>query len=205
MRDAPAISIVLASASPRRSALLSAAGVPHQRRVPCVDDASLSLPLAGASLVEALAHCKAHQVHCGSAEVIVAADTLCFLDGVIVTKPVSEPDAREMLRTFVGRSHRVVTGVAIRVPHRTITFADAAEVWLDSLEDGELSDYLQGGCWKGKAGAYDYPERLAAGWKLRCEGDPRSVSGLPVERVLEALREIGWRSPSPTALGAVAR
>ena len=64
------------------------------------------------------------------------------------------------------------------VPHRT-------------LDDGEIERYVSAGGWRGKAGGYNLAERLAAGWPIRCEGDPTSVMGLPMARVAPLLRELG--------------
>ncbi len=183
--------VVLASASPRRTYLLSEAGVPHLVRIPPVDDAECALPLAGASLVECLAHIKAHQVACGSGEVVVAADTLCLVDSSALGKPNNEREARAMILRLVSRPHQVVTGVSIRHGGCSKGFVEAAVVSLGHLGAGDLNDYLASGLWRGKAGAYDYPERLAAGWPLSCEGDPTTVSGLPMQRLLAELQMIG--------------
>ena len=71
---------------------------------------------------------------------------------------------------------------------RTIR-ADAAEVSLGMLPDGDIAGYLEGGEWRGKAGGYNYADRVAAGWPLECRGDPETVMGLPSRIVLPLLRE----------------
>ncbi len=190
--SAPPI-VVLASASPRRTHLLTEAGVAHVVRVPPVDDAGIALPLDGASLVECLAQVKAHQVRCGAGEVVIAADTLCLLDGRVMGKPTDVQEARAMLLLLAERSHEVVTGLAIRHAGRSMGFAVSATVSLGALSGQDVEQYLGSGRWRGKAGAYDYPERLAGGWLLSCDGDPTTVSGLPMRRLLPELTSLGVR------------
>lgn len=183
-RIARAELVVLASASLRRRRLLgewaSAAGLPIAVRVPPLDDASLHLPLMGASLVMALACVKALQVPCGDRELVVAADTLAFVDGRVLGKPDGEAEARTMIELCTDRAHDVLTGVALRTPAGIEVFVDQAEVVLGSLTQRSIDDYIRSGIWQGKAAAYDYPERLQAGWPLECRGDMTTVSGLPM-------------------------
>ncbi len=113
-------SVILASGSPRRRAILAAAGIEALVMVPEIDDARAPADSrVPAMYTMSLAWFKARQVMADAARAlgaggprwIVAADTMCVLDGAVVGKPADAADAARMLRSFAGRSHAVVTGV----------------------------------------------------------------------------------------------
>lgn len=187
--------VVLASRSPRRMEILRREGVRFESIEAPVDDpsrppegdpakVSSSLALAKARSVR-----QAHAMRVGDAFVI-AADTICAMDGRSIGKPESLEEARSMLQAMSGRAHDVVTSVAVcRGPEERVA-TDVATVTLPSLSDAEMILYLASGAWQGKAGGYDIEDRRRAGWAVGCSGDPDTVSGLPwalVRRVLE-----GW-------------
>jgi septum formation protein len=190
--------LVLASASPRRRELLEAAGFrPRTFAADLEDDAVRVRFLQPSGLVTALAAFKAARVarllgDGGEPDaVVLAADTLCF-DG---TRPIGKPrdaaEAAAFLRAWRGRPHHTVTGVCLLVDGRRTLFADLATVEVGELGERAISDYVASGAWKGKAGGYNLAERIAAGWPIRCEGDPTSVMGLPMRRVEPLLRSLG--------------
>lgn len=120
---------------------------------------------------------------------LVAADTMCFHDGRLIGKPADEAALRSMIRSFQGRSHDVVTGLCIvdRTTGARRLFFDSAAVHLGDVAPEALDAYAASGEWRGKAGGYNFGERVAAGWDLRCEGDPETVMGLPSRLVLPAI------------------
>jgi septum formation protein len=154
-------------------------------------------PERATALVEALAAFKAARVTRMLGDegerdaVVVAADTLCFDGSRPVGKPRDEAEAGAFLRAWRGRPHRTVTGVCVLADGRRTLFSDLATVEVGDLDDGEIDRYVAGGGWRGKAGGYNLAERLAAGWPIRCEGDPTSVMGLPMQRVVPLLRSLG--------------
>lgn len=186
MKTRPAI---LASASPRRQDLLRRAGFSFQVFVPEVEE----IVHAGALYREtalANAFLKAE----GAAEVfpdavVIGADTVIELDGKILGKPLDEEDAFRMLRTLSGRTHEVVTGVAVLVKSENIRirFADVTKVTFKNLPDEVIRAYLSRVHVLDKAGAYGIQEQ---GDLLleRMEGSLDNVIGLPVERLSETLR-----------------
>ena len=193
----PKPELVLASGSPRRRAILAGAGVSFEVLEPVIDDALL--PVDGGDpqrMVLALAWFKARQVAAslaprpGGPRWLLAADTMCFRDGVPLGKPADGREAASMIASFAGRSHEVVTGMCMldRASGRRHLVADRARVALGALGERELADYVASGEWRGKAGGYNYADRLAAGWPLGCEGDPETVMGLPSRLVLPILR-----------------
>jgi septum formation protein len=100
-----------------------------------------------------------------------------------------------MIRAFEDRSHKVLTGVALvwrdeADPWRPVgrdIFVDRAAVTLGRLDERALEAYVDSGLWRGKAGAYNYEERVAEGWPLSCDGDPTGVMGLPMRALVRRL------------------
>ncbi|GIK19471.1 MAG: Maf-like protein [Leptolyngbya sp. PLA2] len=197
VRPATLPRLILASSSPRRRELLARHGVAHEAVDPAIDDALLSPgSVPPHAWVASLAYLKAASVaasldaaDAADAAVILAADTLCFKDGELLGQPRDEADAERIIRMLQGGSHRVLTGVALVCPRtgRRDLFTDPATVSLGIVGDDRIAGYIASGGWRGKAGAYNYAERLADGWPLSCDGDPESVMGLPVRRVLQRL------------------
>ncbi len=187
--------MILASRSPRRIELMREAGF-APRVIPAeIDEA----PRAGeppAALVERLATSKARAVaqRAGDAgEIVLAADTIVVLDGAILGKPTDEADARRMLRALSGRTHQVMTGVCIaRVGDAgaASSFVETTDVAFYPLEDAEIEKYVATGEPLDKAGAYGIQ---GAGGRMlvhHIAGDFYNVVGLPIARVVRALRAL---------------
>jgi septum formation protein len=122
---------------------------------------------------------------------VLAADTMCVCEGKVIGKPADCESAERMIRSFESRSHDVVTGVCLvdRVSGARSIFADSATVSLGALDPEALVRHLDADAWRGKAGGYNYSDCVAAGWPLRCDGDPETVMGLPSRLVLPLLSE----------------
>lgn len=196
MNNAPPL--ILASQSPRRAQLLKEAGfVFEQRSPPFVDPDQPPEHLRGheaedyaASLAEQKARSLARQID-GKA-LVLAADTICVgAMGGLVGKPRDRVHAAEMIRTFIEAEHRVLTGVTLlRVglgESVVESFADVATVTFGSVTDGQLEAYLATDDWQGKAGGYNLFDRQAAGWPIQVQGDPATVVGLPMRRLVPVL------------------
>lgn len=123
--------------------------------------------------------------------IIIAADTLVYIDGKILEKPDDEKEAFEMLKTLSGRKHAVYTGVAILNGNFERVFADVAYVQFHSLTDSEINAYIATSEPFDKAGAYGVQERGAV-LVEKIEGDFYTVVGLPISKVCRALSEIGY-------------
>jgi len=185
--------IILASGSPRRKQLLEQVGIPYEVIVSNVDETISGLPDVQ---VRDLALRKANAVRNmiqGNA-IIIAADTLVYIDGQVLGKPDSPDDAFDMLQTLQGRCHTVYTGVAVlsieagKVSQQA--FVDATRVYFRSLSDTEIWAYIGTGEPFDKAGAYGVQDKGAL-LVDRVEGDFFTVVGLPVAKLATALREIG--------------
>jgi len=199
MVQQPPRQLILASRSPRRRELLEAAGyafevVPPSEQAEC-GVCSRETP---AELVARLAYQKAADV-AGRVErgLVLGCDTVAECDGQILGKPVDEDHARRMLRILSGREHRVLSGLCLwPVPGGEPRVRVAVTVLrMDRLSAGQLEEYLAGGQWEGKAGAFGYQDRL--GWVHVVRGSPSNVVGLPMELLGEMLDRIAGSNSRP--------
>ncbi|HTV00991.1 MAG TPA: Maf family protein [Luteitalea sp.] len=180
--------LILASSSPRRSALLTAAGFTFDVRVADVDETPHPNETAEA-LVERLARAKASTVRCADDELVLAADTTVVCDGAIMNKPDDDAEASRMLRRLSGRAHEVFTGVTLRHAGGEETFVARTEVWFAPLTDADIAWYVASGEPLGKAGAYGI-QGLASRFVTRVEGSYPNVVGLPVAEVAKRLAKL---------------
>jgi septum formation protein len=219
--------LILASASPRRSELLAQAGFSfkvHPAQIP-EDPYSNEDPI---SYVIRLAREKAQAVFerlsanprkpgapCLASEtwdttkpnlpsfdtqplVVLGADTTVTLDNHILGKPESPADAARMLRLLSGRTHQVITGVAIVTAQGAQVAAEVTTVRFLTLSENEIAGYVATGEPMDKAGAYAIQGR-AARWIPRVEGCYFNVVGLPIALVSTLLKNcdspgspVGW-------------
>jgi septum formation protein len=186
--------LVLASASPRRRELLTQAGFSfqvHPAHIP-EDPRPDEDPIA---YVTRLAREKAQAVFAELSPDISAplqvlgADTTVTLDHHILGKPENPADAARMLRLLSGRTHRVITGVAVVTAQRTEFAAEATAVRFLTLSDQEIAGYIATGEPMDKAGAYAIQGR-AARWIPRIEGCYFNVVGLPIALVSSLLESL---------------
>ncbi len=149
--------LVLASGSPRRRELLAQLGVPFAVRVADVDETPRPGERAD-DLVRRLAAAKAQTVLAAAPEaevVVLAADTVVVVDGVVFGKPVDADDAARMLGLLSGRTHTVLTGVAVaRRTAGLVIEVEATEVTFFELTDADIEAYVATGEPLDKAGAY---------------------------------------------------
>ena len=121
--------------------------------------------------------------------VVLGADTTVVIDNQILGKPDDASDAARMLRLLSGRTHRVITGVAIVTDERTEVAAEVTAVKFLTLSDEEIVEYIATGEPMDKAGAYAIQGR-AASWIPRIEGDYFNVVGLPLALVSTLLESV---------------
>ena len=188
------LKIVLASGSPRRYELLKMIGVEDFDVIPDTAEEEIPPNQSPEQTVCGIALQKASNVSRlrGGDDLIIAADTLVYLDGRPISKPADESDAADMLRTLSGRQHTVYTGVAILRGNETRTFAEKTDVYFRELTDSEISGYIKTGEPMDKAGAYGAQGRGAV-FIERLEGDFFNVMGLPLCRLSTILRDFGVR------------
>jgi septum formation protein len=186
--------LILASASIRRAEILHEAGFSFAVLSSAIDET----PYPGESahdLVQRLAFAKAEPVAARAVgpAIVIGADTEVTLEGHIFGKPRSTDDARHMLERLSGRTHAVVTGVAlIRLPDaERLTFVESTLVQFNILSAEEISRYLATGEPHDKAGGYAIQGR-AGRYIPRIEGCYFNVVGLPLARLQHALTSLGW-------------
>ena len=183
--------LILASASPRRAALLSQIGLMFEVRpsdVPEPPHTAYSDKRVD-EITQALALLKARAVARHYNEgVIIGADTLVSLEGELLGKPADDEDAMRMLTQLSDTSHEVVTGVALvdALTKHTLIWAETTRVDFRRLHATEIADYIATGEAADKAGAYGIQERGAA-FVRRIEGCYFNVVGLPLASLIEHL------------------
>ena len=187
----PVSPLVLASASPRRRALLEQLGIPL-RIDPAHLDENVRPGEPAERYVLRLAREKAEAVRGRHPDAtVLAADTSVVLDGAVLGKPASPDEAVEMLRRLSGRRHQVMTAVAVagtgeRLVTAAVTFAPADEAALRwYVSTGEPMD---------KAGAYAV-QGIGGFLVERIEGSHSAVVGLPLVETVALLRESGYVLP----------
>jgi septum formation protein len=191
--------IVLASASPRRQELLRSAGIAFVVQAADIDETPVAEESAR-DCAERLAREKALAVWRGRPnDLVLGADTVVVVDGMILGKPLDGEDAARMLRMLSGRVHEVITGVCVvkPVPSTQLPVASQADtasettlVTMNSLSDSEIRAYVATGEPMDKAGAYAI-QGMASRWIPRIAGDYSNVVGLPVALVWRMLRNLG--------------
>lgn len=187
--------LILASASPRRREMLTLMGYDFTVK-PSQAEENISHCAPG-EYVSRLARVKAAAV----AEenpgcCVLGSDTIVYLDGEILGKPLDEEDAFHILSTLSGRTHTVFTGVAIIAGDKETIFYDKAEVTFKTLEPDEIRDYIATGEPMDKAGAYGI-QGPATVLVEKIDGCYFTVIGLPNPKVYDALKAMGilpkWR------------
>jgi septum formation protein len=183
--------LCLASASPRRRELLAQIGVAHTTAVPNIDESVL----AGEAVVDyvrRIARAKALAVrgHAGALPVL-GADTIVVLDGLICGKPASAADGLGMLRRLSGRTHTVLTAVALAVGDAApLSLLSESEVTFRTLTPEECLAYWESGEPRDKAGGYAVQGRAAV-FIERLSGSYSGVMGLPLFETARLLQAAG--------------
>jgi septum formation protein len=183
---------VLASASPRRRELLTQIGLTFDVETADIDETP-QLGEDPVRYVKRLAEPKAAAVfarHSNQSRLIVlGADTTVLCEGRILGKPIDEVDAARMLRLLSGKTHQVITGVALVSAGAVEVAAEVTAVEMIVLTEKQIADYVASGEPMGKAGAYAIQGR-AARFIPRIEGCYFNVVGLPLARVSAMLETI---------------
>ncbi len=179
--------VVLASASPRRRALLKAAGVEVVVAPQDVDES----PIAGESVEDQVVRLASLKLQsCTEAGLaVIAADTLVALEGRALGQPATLAEANTMIRQLSGREHTVFSGVAVGYQGRHETALVATRVRFRPISDTEITCYLQHNQVLDKAGGYAIQEG-AASFITAIDGPLDNVIGLPVQQTLKLLHRV---------------
>lgn len=185
--------LVLASNSPRRQELLHDMGYAFDVVVKRGVDESYPDTLPPCEVPEYLAKKKAasyDDVLADGHTLLLTSDTVVVLDGVILGKPSSPDEAREMLKALSGKTHDVVSGVAITTSDWQRTFSVTTKVSVRNLTDDIIDYYVQTYKPFDKAGAYGIQEWIGLVGIDTIEGSYHNVMGLPTQRLFDELRNI---------------
>jgi septum formation protein len=182
--------LILASRSPRRRELLATAGYSFEVHPPSeAAECGVCDRETPAELVARLAYQKAGDVARRiDRGLVLGCDTVVECQGRILGKPADLAHAQAMLTTLSGREHRVLSGLCLwPVPGNEPTVRVAVTTLrMDQLTPEQLDEYLAGGQWEGKAGAFGYQDGLD--WVHVVEGSESNVVGLPLELLAEMVR-----------------
>jgi septum formation protein len=180
--------LVLASSSPRRQQLLASLDLLFEAIAPEVDE--LRLPGEEAyDYVERIARNKALAVG-DEGDLVIGADTTVVIDGKVMGKPLHPDEARQMLLRLSGKTHEVLTGVAVRLRGEIVSAVESTLVRFLVLTEEEIDDYINSGEPMDKAGAYALGG-IGGLYVDRVEGSPSGVIGLPLHATARLCRVLG--------------
>ncbi len=189
--------VILGSASPRRSEILTTAGIGFEVIVSDCEEVITSV--APVDVVSELSALKASDVWDKAAAIygtddlmVIGADTIVAYEDRIFGKPCDEEDAVRMLRMLSGVTHQVYTGVTVLTADKRIAFADCTDVTMYEVSDEEIRCYVSSGEPMDKAGAY----AIQGGYSRyirKIHGEYNNVVGFPVARMIYELKKSGIR------------
>lgn len=182
--------VILASSSPRRRDLLTLIGIAHEVLPADVNETLLpgERPAAHA---ERLARAKALTIAQGEpSAIVIGADTIVVVDGEVLGKPADESDASRMLRMLSGRTHTVLTAVAVALEGRIVAAVEEVKVTMRQLNDDEIAGYIATREPMDKAGSYGI-QGIGATIVTKVEGDYFAVMGLSLVRLIALMNQLG--------------
>lgn len=187
--DAP-IKVILASQSPRRRELLTLIGLAHSVQPADIDE-SVHPNEAPVAHAERLARTKASVIAERELDaLVVGSDTIVVIDDQILGKPADATHAAQMLRQLSGRTHTVVTAVAVAQGSKIVSGVELVSVTFRALSDQMIADYIATGEPMDKAGSYGI-QGYGATIVERIDGDYFAVMGLPLGRLIGLCAQIG--------------
>lgn len=184
--------LLLASTSGARKVLMAGLGLPFRAVAPEVDEVvPEGTPVAHA--VALLAERKARAVLAANRHaLVIGSDQLVSLDGHALGKPADAAAAKRQLEALRGRTHDIYTSLCVVGPGFLLNEVDVARLTVAKLSDEEVAGYVATGEWQGCAGGYRVEGRGQAIFE-RIDGDRAAIQGLPMQRLVRALREAGVR------------
>lgn len=184
--------IILASNSPRRKELLSGLGIRYEvKTLPGIEE-SYPDTLKGEEIPVYIAceKAEAYRNAMQPDELIITADTIVWLDGVVMGKPKDEEEARGMLRRLSGKTHQVITGVCLTGAEFQKSFTTMTDVMFAELTDEEINYYIEHYKPMDKAGSYGIQEWIGFVGVEKIKGSYFNVMGLPVQRLYKELKKL---------------
>lgn len=182
------MNLILASQSPRRKELLSLFHIPFTVQVADIDEA-MDPGKNPAEEVARVSRAKAEAIPRKEEDVVIAADTIVVLDGLVLGKPKDEAHAVAMLTALSGKDHQVMTGVTVAREDILLTHTEITHIHFRKLSQKEIAAYVATGEPMDKAGSYGI-QGGAALFAEKMDGDYYNVMGLPVCRLYQMLQQI---------------
>jgi septum formation protein len=184
--------VILASASPRRRELLDLVGIAHEVHPADIDETYRDGEEA-APHAERLAREKGATLAARHSDaIVISADTIVVIDGLVLGKPRDDADATRMLSMLGGQTHVVLTAVAVSYKGKIRSAVESVRVTFRSLDTERIGAYIATAEPMDKAGAYGI-QGFGATLVERVDGDYFAVMGLPLARMVDLLQEIGVR------------
>ena len=183
--------ILLASASPRRRELLQQLGVRFQlaASIEVEENYPKSMPVSEIASYLSRKKADAYSSLIESNQLIITADTIVVNEGVVLGKPSTDFEAKDMLKKLSGHIHEVVTGVTIYTAEKRVTFSTITEVEFADLSKQEIDDYVNEFKPFDKAGAYGIQEWIGCIGVKNINGSFYNVMGLPLHRLYNELKQ----------------
>jgi septum formation protein len=193
------VPVVLASQSPRRRQLLTLIGIDHEVKPANIDETYLAGEEPRSHALR-LARGKVQAI-ATPGQLTIGSDTIVVVDGDVLGKPANAEEAARMLRRLSGRSHIVITAVAVSWRRKVVSDAEEVSVTFRDLTDDDIRAYIATGEPMDKAGAYGI-QGFGATIVERVDGDYFAVMGLPLNRLTRLLEPLGLvYSFGPVRLG----
>ncbi len=181
--------IILASKSPRRQQLLADLGLKFNvQSMDVPEDFPEGLGMTEVPVYLAELKAEAFRPLLKDNQLVITADTIVWLDGQVMNKPVDYADGFRMLKELSGNKHQVLTGVCLLSTQKKVSFYALTDVWFKQLSDEEIHYYLENYSPYDKAGAYGIQEWIGYIGIHRIEGSFFNVMGLPIQSLYEHLR-----------------
>lgn len=193
--------IILASASPRRTEILTLANIKHKVIVKEHEEV-IDESKTPEDIVKDLAYQKAYAVFKDySDSIVIGSDTVVVLDGIL-GKPKDQEDAYRMLKKLSNKTHKVITGVAILSSQSSRVFSETTDVTFKNMTDEEIYEYINHENVLDKAGAYAI-QGMACKYITKIDGDYYNVMGLPISKVASELKKVNNNHPPKNYFVAV--
>lgn len=181
--------IILASKSPRRQQLLADLGLKFiVQSMDIPEDFPEGLGMTEVPVYLAELKAEAFRPLLKDNQLVITADTIVWLSGQVMNKPVDYADGFRMLKELSGNKHQVLTGVCLLSTLKKVSFYALTDVWFKQLSDEEIHYYLENYSPYDKAGAYGIQEWIGYIGIHRIEGSFFNVMGLPVQSLYEHLK-----------------
>ena len=180
--------ILLGSNSPRRKELLKDLGFDFSVvKIDCEENYPQNLPVSEIAGYLSELKSSAYE-NLKEDEILLTADTIVFLNEIVLGKPENEAQARQMLEKLSGKVHQVFTGITVRTLVKTITQTDVAQVELEKISSEEIDFYIRNYEPFDKAGSYGIQEWLGMANIRRISGSFFTIMGLPTHLVYNLLK-----------------